>query len=362
YCKGDMDIEIVQCWNCGYVYNKLFDNEKMKQAYFDGEYITPKVISEVMSANIIFLKNKIKKYAGDDKVFLEIAPGACDLLLALLKDFKFAYSVDPSFTPDLLLSNYENISHIRNFFSYQVVKEKINHKINFVILRHLIEHIHNPREFLEDVVKLLEDNGVIYIETPNLLNIINSKRFYEIRHEHCAYYQENTLINIMLLLGCSLIETLYLYDGQWIGLFFRKNIENRKKRDITYIDYKEGYKFISEIQYLEKILKKYQKIIIYGAGGHANSMMSYLSEDNCKKIIRAIDADERRWGTYLQKSSIKIVEPSIENIKDAECILMIMPIYEKKVIEKEVEKFMKDGRLNLDVICTSDTIQIKKLV
>ncbi|EFQ9482207.1 class I SAM-dependent methyltransferase, partial [Campylobacter jejuni] len=183
-----MDIEIVQCWNCGYVYNKLFDNEKMKQAYFDGEYITPKVISEVMSANIIFLKNKIKKYAGDDKVFLEIAPGACDLLLALLKDFKFAYSVDPSFTPDLLLSNYENISHIRNFFSYQVVKEKINHKINFVILRHLIEHIHNPREFLEDVVKLLEDNGVIYIETPNLLNIINSKRFYEIRHEHCAYY------------------------------------------------------------------------------------------------------------------------------------------------------------------------------
>ncbi|HED6077005.1 TPA: SAM-dependent methyltransferase, partial [Campylobacter jejuni] len=29
YCKGDLDIEIVQCNKCGYIYNTKFDNNKM---------------------------------------------------------------------------------------------------------------------------------------------------------------------------------------------------------------------------------------------------------------------------------------------------------------------------------------------
>lgn len=360
YCKGDMDINLVQCYECGYVYNENFDNEKMSKAYFNGEYITPKSISNTMSANIKFLKDKIEKYTHEETIFLEIAPGACDLLLALALKAKMIYSVDPSLAPSVLLKDVKNVLHIRDLFNYETIFNKIKHKIDFILFRHLIEHIGEPRKFLEDAVLLLEENGMIYVETPNALNIFDSKRFFEIRHEHCAYYQKNVLINIMSELGCSLVEVLDLYNGQNIGLFFRKNNATKQKETIEFFDENLGKGFNEELKKLEDCLKNYEKIVLYGAAGHANSLISYLSTEICKKIVCAIDKDKRRQRSYLQNSSILILEPSIENLKSTDCIVMAMPLYEKVVYEKEIKNFLEQGKIKSDIIFTSDRIQIQK--
>ncbi|KQI14055.1 SAM-dependent methlyltransferase, partial [Campylobacter coli CVM 41953] len=74
-----------------------------------------------------------------------------------------------------------------------------------------------------DVVKLLENNGIIYIEVPNIEEIIEHKRFYDIFNDHCGYYQKNVLINTLKSLGCEFIDEIYLFRGQHMGLFFRKN-------------------------------------------------------------------------------------------------------------------------------------------
>ena len=140
YCKGDLDIEIVQCNKCVYIYNTKFDNNKMKKAYCSGEYITPITLSKTMNSYVKFLRDKIKQYAKKDSIFLEIAPGGCDLLFALSKDSKFIYSVDPSVTPSTLLKDVQNIQHIKGCFSYDVINQKLSHKIDFIISRHLIEH------------------------------------------------------------------------------------------------------------------------------------------------------------------------------------------------------------------------------
>ncbi|MML34839.1 hypothetical protein D8I01_07260, partial [Campylobacter jejuni] len=100
-------------------------------------------------------------------------------------------------------------------------------------------------------------------------------------------------------------------------------------------------------------------IAIYGGGSHANSLISYLSTNICKKIVCAIDKDKRRHGTYLQNSDILILEPSIENLKNIDCIVMAMPIYEKIVFEKEILKILTEGKIGLDIIFTSNIIQTK---
>ncbi|RTJ54516.1 class I SAM-dependent methyltransferase [Campylobacter jejuni] len=360
YCKGDLDIEIVQCNKCGYIYNTKFDNNKMQKAYCSGEYITPITLSKTMNSYVKFLRDKIKQYAKKDSIFLEIAPGGCDLLFALSKDSKFIYSVDPSVTPSTLLKDVQNIQHIKGCFSYDVINQKLSHKIDFIISRHLIEHIDTPRKFLEDIVKIIANNGIIYLETPNILNIFESKRFYEIRHEHCGYYQNATLINIMKEFGCELLECLSLYEGQWLGWFFKKNSNFcQSKEDFKVFDETINIELINEKNKLEQLLLNYQKIAIYGGGSHANSLISYLSTNICKKIVCAIDKDKRRHGTYLQNSDILILEPSIENLKNIDCIVMAMPIYEKIVFEKEILKISTEGKIELDIIFTSNIIQTK---
>lgn len=68
------------------------------------------------------------------------------MLFALSKDSKFIYSVDPSVTPSTLLKDVQNIQHIKGCFSYDVINQKLSHKIDFIISRHLIEHIDTPRK------------------------------------------------------------------------------------------------------------------------------------------------------------------------------------------------------------------------
>lgn len=61
----------------------------------------------------------------------------------------------------------------------------------------------------------------------------------------------------------------------------------------------------------------------------------------------------------MQNSDILILEPSIENLKNIDCIVMAMPIYEKIVFEKEILKILIEGKIGLDIIFTSNIIQIK---
>lgn len=267
YCKGNLEIQIVQCNQCGYIYNVKFDNDKMQKAYYSGEYITPIALSNTMNSYIKFLRDKIKQYAKRDSIFLEIAPGGCDLIFALSKDFKYIYSIDPSVTSSILLKETQNIQHIKDCFSYDRINQKLSHKIDFIISRHLIEHIDTPKEFLEDMVKIIANNGIIYLETPNVLNIFESKRFYEIRHEHCGYYQNATLINIMKEFGCELLECLSLYDGQWLGWFFKKNNNfYQPKENFEIFDEALGIELSEEKKKLEHYLLNYEKIAIYGGG------------------------------------------------------------------------------------------------
>ncbi|QBL11979.1 methyltransferase domain-containing protein [Campylobacter helveticus] len=127
------------------------------------------------------------------------------------------YTIDPSFTPQNLLANEKNVMHLRSLFDDEKLRGNLKHKIDFVIFRHLLEHIDIPREFLESVVRFLENDAMIYIEVPNAEEIFESKGFYEIRHEHCGYWDKATL------LGCELVESVEYYEKQWIGLFFKKN-------------------------------------------------------------------------------------------------------------------------------------------
>ncbi|MFY4755324.1 methyltransferase domain-containing protein [Campylobacter jejuni] len=97
------------------------------------------------------------------------------------------------------MKHISNLKHIQGFFNFNISKDKLEYKIDFIIFRHLLEYINIPLSFLKDVVKLLENNGIIYIEVPNIEEIIKHKRFYDIFNDHCGYYQKNVLINIFRL-------------------------------------------------------------------------------------------------------------------------------------------------------------------
>ncbi|WP_434532089.1 hypothetical protein [Campylobacter jejuni] len=86
------------------------------------------------------------------------------------------------------------------------MKGKLEYKIDFIIFRHLLEYISTPLGFLKDTVKLLGNNGILYIEVSNIGEFIEYKRFYEIFNDHRKY---NALINILQSLSCKFIDEIF---------------------------------------------------------------------------------------------------------------------------------------------------------
>ncbi|EGK8114004.1 hypothetical protein IO358_001713, partial [Campylobacter upsaliensis] len=112
--------------------------------------------------------------------------------------------------------------------------------------------------------------------------------------------------------------------------------------------------FYQAIASINNIMKNYKSIGIYGAGGNSNTFLNSVDDCNLMKIVKAFDKNEKKWGKFLQNTNIKIVEPSENSLKNLDCIIMVMPICEDIVFEREIVPFMQNGFFKGDVYKTAD--------
>ncbi|EFE6842454.1 SAM-dependent methyltransferase, partial [Campylobacter jejuni] len=130
YCKGNNTITFTQCQDCGYIYNSTFDLNKISKEYQSEGYFSRKIVSKAMSNNIKTIKDKCLKYINKNSTCLEVAPGSGDMVNALIRNVKFMYTVDPSLV-SLEMENINNLKHIHGFFNFNILKDRLEHKIDF---------------------------------------------------------------------------------------------------------------------------------------------------------------------------------------------------------------------------------------
>ncbi|HEC1770912.1 TPA: class I SAM-dependent methyltransferase, partial [Campylobacter lari] len=173
YGRGNSDIELVQCVECGFIFNSKFNFDEMIKAYSSDKYYQQKNFSNQLSKHIIETANIILSHIDNKKYscIAEIASGQGDLLRALHKEVDYIYSIDPSPISNSI-KGIDNIEHVQTFFDYDSMKNRITRKIDLIICRHVIEHMNNPGESLKDIIKLLDEDGIIYIEVPDIEEII----------------------------------------------------------------------------------------------------------------------------------------------------------------------------------------------
>jgi SAM-dependent methyltransferase len=101
--------------------------------------------------------------------------------------------------------------------------KNINYKYDLIFLRHVIEHTDNPISLLKELASKLSDQGVIYIEVPNL-NCGCSKVFgkywpgyYVPRHIYHYTRQSLELICVRAGLNYSISENEIPYMGNMIS-------------------------------------------------------------------------------------------------------------------------------------------------
>ena len=325
------------CLKCFHVFLANLPNEKMINTLYKKYYNYPSaMMGEFLpSRDLSFLKF-IKSYLKRKKInknnsFYEI--GCFDgFILYNLKKFgyKLVSGCDPSIGSKI--AKKFSIKVYKEFFDINSSNLK-NKNYDFVIARHLLEHIANPKKFFSDLEKITNINSKIIIEVPNGNYYLKKGLIEVFSHQHLHLFNKYSMK--MLISNTNFyIEAIKESNANlYFVLSKQKKFQKVLKKNLI-TNFKIKYK--KNIFLLNNILKKFKnkKLVFYGAGGFCCAA-THLYKIDKKRISSIIDSDSKKAG----KEFIDIdVEVQKKDVKYDENYLMIITSYYSKEILKYISK------------------------
>lgn len=113
------------------------------------------------------------------------------------------------------------------------------------ILNHVLEHVTNPIEFLNDIKKILKDDGILFIGIPTLETILADYKnniFHYLQNAHIFYFSKNTII---YTLECAGFSCRQISRSQFIA---QKSSKTRKMSDVCADEYDYAIALLNEAE------------------------------------------------------------------------------------------------------------------
>jgi hypothetical protein len=285
-CKKG-DIKIVYDHSSGLVYNDLFDETSI-------EY-TPEYNNE--QGNSQFFKNHLNKVAdlieeniGKNSI-VEVGCGKGLFLEMMLDRGIDIVGFDPTY-----VGNNPRVT--KKFFEYGIIEKPSSG----LVLRHVLEHIKNPYEFLKQLKEANGDQGLIYIEVPCFEWICSNRTWYDLFYEHVNYFRLDDFKRMFT----KIISIGHIFGGQY--LYVIADLSSLVKPIVT----KPDSTFFPKdfMLRMEKALddKLGRSICIWGAGSKG-VIFAHLMQRLGKKIDFVIDVNPEKQGKYLPVTGLLVHSP-----------------------------------------------------
>jgi len=335
-------LEISFCKKCNLVQQTKKVKEKYMNEVYSSKYYncpSPKKsgmgIREILKFWKFFLSIKQKK----GKV-LEIASFDGYLLDLMKKNGWDVYGCDPASESYQAKKKFGNKIKTQ-FYSKGVYKER---EFDLIVFRNLLEHIYDYKKFLSDVRYSLKDNGHIFIDVPNIKQLIKSGAFGLFFHQHISYFSKNTIKSVLAQNGFKVIK---LYEGNPNLFVYAKKIELKKIRlnkNKDNIFLKQST--IQSEKIKNKILrifnyKKNRKIALFGMSALATSIVNFLPLKLKNKIVLLSDNDVQKHNKVLCGFNKKIFHPKFLTKIDYDTILICSYFFKKEIVNS-IKKYIKD--------------------
>jgi SAM-dependent methyltransferase len=79
-------------------------------------------------------------------------------------------------------------------------------KYDFIIMRHVLEHFHEPFDVLKKAQEALAEDGILYVAVPDSFHPTKPLRSHFFRVVHISYFSKISLSNLLRKAGLEIIE------------------------------------------------------------------------------------------------------------------------------------------------------------
>jgi len=337
------EYDIVCCSNCGFVFADTIANQKVYNIFYENFSKYENLDSSISSGGgttkkdkerFLFIIEIIKKFLPKKETSVLDIGCANGGLLNLMKEEGYINltGLDPSqncvnFVKKIGIHCFKgDIFSIKRIFN--------DKKFDFIILSHVLEHIYDLKKLAKIISKLLNENGILYIETPDAEEYLNHfiVPYYFFDSEHINHFSASSIENLFYDLRLSPIlhqkRNLELNNNilyPTVSVMFKKdkksNIKNLitdfsvKKSILSFVEKSKDRENYSEIK---NIAIQQIPVIVWGAGSQTTRLLSNSILKECN-IQAFVDSDRKKQGSFIK--NIPVYSP--EEINNFDGIIII---------------------------------------
>ncbi len=322
--KGSINLYL--CRNCGFVWNGSFDSEKLN---YDSGYQNEQANSMVFMEHLASVKQIIEEKNSKNSHIIEIGCGK-GIFLNFLQNS--GYYKLTGFDPA-----YEGSSPFVHKCYYPTGDNYI--QADLFIIRHVLEHVPDPLNFLKSINIANVKNCKIYIEVPDFEWIAKNGAFWDISYEHCNYFSLSVFESIFP--SCKIG---YLFGDQYLYSIGDFDIHTPKNNNS--FDMSEFLSFKEKMELCRYFVSKKSNLALWGAGAKGANFARMI--DPYRESIKCIvDINPRKQGRYIAGTGHLIVSPDeLQKRNDIDGIIVMNENYLQEI--KLMMKFWNGDFFVLD--------------
>lgn len=332
------------CNGCGWIGNTAFDSHLLN---YDERYENSLHYSAVFQKYAERLALSLwRRFRLKDKFLIEIGCGQGAFLRSLCElGGNRGVGFDPGFAPERARSNgSRNVRFVRDYYSPQYA----NLRCDFLCCRHVLEHIENPKVFLQDIRQTLGQYRQVklYFEVPNALHMLRGRGIWDPIYEHHSYFSRYALRHLFVTSGFRVLEMregfgqqfLCLHAGTRLGGMESKGPSGQHTHLQRLADDTRNFsiayrKKIEETRaFLRESKRLGKKVALWGAGSKGVNFLNVFRREEAVEF--GVDLNPFKQGKYIPGTGQKIVAPEFLPKYRPDVVVVMNPIYRMEIAAK----------------------------
>jgi hypothetical protein len=208
-------------------------------------------------------------------------------------------------------------------------------KSDLLTLRHVLEHIPSPWQFLNGIAAANGYQGLLYVEVPDLEWILEHRAYFDLFHEHVNYFRSDDFTRRF---GEGVIYQSRSFGGQYLSVVI--NLEyvgtcgqsSLPRESDTALQ--TAFRKLSEFEdQTYASLTDGQEIVIWGAAAKGVVFAAKAPPAIKNKMAYAIDINPSKQGHFMPISGVEVVDPEvgISRLDPSSLIVIMNPNYEQEI-------------------------------
>jgi SAM-dependent methyltransferase len=346
-------LHVYVCDNCFLV--QLEEFESPEKIFTDYAYFSS--YSETWINHVKkYVKDMIKRFnLSKDSFIIEIASNDGYLLQFFHNQNIPCMGIEPAANV-AKIAKQKGVNTLVKFFGIDTAKELIfqGKKADLLLGNNVLAHVPDINDFVEGMKIILSTNGIITMEFPHLMQLIDKNQFDTIYHEHFSYISFYTVKKIFEYHGLRIfdVEELLTHGGSLriYATHFENSthVETIKVKELLEKEKKFGISKIStyknfqpNVIKIKKELSKFiisaikdgKKIVCYGAAAKGNTLLNYCNIKS-DQIDYVVDRNPYKQGLYLPGTRIPIRSPEEIQKTKPDYILIVPWNLQEEIMEQ----------------------------